>query len=83
MRAVLQGKGRVTIPKRCGDELGLRPGAVLDFEAVEGRLVAREVQSRDVIGRWRGKGRIPGGLSVDGYLAMIRGGSLVQPGETP
>jgi AbrB family looped-hinge helix DNA binding protein len=73
MKAILSEKGQVTIPKRCREKLGLRPGTVLEFEAVEGQLVARKVQPVDVLQRWRGKGRLPGGASVDGYLARIRG----------
>ena len=73
MKAILSVKGQVTIPKHCREKLGLRAGTVLDFEAVRGQLVARQVQPADVLQRWRGKGRIPGGLSVGGHLAKIRG----------
>ena len=34
MKAKLSSKGQVTIPKFCRDKLGLKTGAVLDFEAV-------------------------------------------------
>lgn len=40
MKAKVSEKGQVTIPKRLRDELGIRPGEVLDFEAERGRLVA-------------------------------------------
>ena len=73
MKAILSEKGQVTIPKRCRDRLGLRPGTVLDFEATQGKLIGRKVQPEDVLQRWRGKGRIPGGLRVDEYLARVRG----------
>jgi AbrB family looped-hinge helix DNA binding protein len=72
MKAILSEKGQITIPKGCRDKLGLRPGAVLDFEATQGKLVGRKVQPDDALQRWRGKGRIPGGLSVDDYLARVR-----------
>lgn len=75
MKAIISEKGQVTIPKLCRDRLGLLPGAVLDFETSEGRLVAFKTQTEDVFMKWRGKGRIPGGLSVDEFLALARGRS--------
>ena len=73
MKATLSQKGQVTVPKACRQKLGLKTGTVLDFEAVDGVLVARKVQPEDVFRKWRGKGKIPGGLSVDEYLAKTRG----------
>jgi AbrB family looped-hinge helix DNA binding protein len=73
MKAVLSEKGQVTIPKACRDRLGLLPGAILDFDASQGRLVAVKVQPEDVVHKWRGRGRLPGGLRVDDYLKRLRG----------
>ena len=42
MKSVVSEKGQVTIPKPLRDKLGLRPGAVLDFVAERGTLVARK-----------------------------------------
>jgi antitoxin PrlF len=72
VKAILSEKGQVTIPKKVRDRLGLRPGTVIEFEAVEGRLVGRKAVTEDVFKKWRGRGRLPGGASVDSYLAMIR-----------
>ena len=72
MKTTISPKGQVTIPKACRDELGLSPGTTLDFRAVQGQLVARKVQPEDVFRKWRGKGKLPGGVSVDAYLASIR-----------
>ena len=72
MRAKVSQRGQVTIPKSCRDRLGLKPGAILDFAAVDGALVARKVQPEDVFQKWRGRGRLPGGASVDEYLARAR-----------
>lgn len=63
----------MTIPKALRDKLGLRPGTVLDFDAVEGRLIGVKKEQDDRIGKWLGKGRIPGGHSVDDYLQRVRG----------
>jgi hypothetical protein len=55
------------------DKLGLRPGTILDFAAVEGRLIGVKKEQDDRIGKWLGKGLLPGGLSVDDYLRRVRG----------
>jgi antitoxin PrlF len=72
MKAVLSEKGQVTVPKACRDRLGLRPGAVLDFAVEGGKLVGAKVEMTDSIHAWRGKGRLPGGRTVDRYLAEAR-----------
>jgi antitoxin PrlF len=73
MTAILSEKGQVTIPKEIRDNLGLRPGAVLDFAAVNGKLVAQKKIERDVFKKWRGRARLPGGIDVDEYLRRTRG----------
>lgn len=73
MKAIVSEKGQVTIPKPCRERLGLRAGTVLDFSTDGGRLVASKLQPPDIFAKWRGRGRIPGGLSVDQYLKRIRG----------
>jgi antitoxin PrlF len=73
MKSIVSEKGQVTIPKACRDRLGLHAGVVLDFEACEGKLIAVKQQPEDVILKWRGKGKLPGGLiNVDQYIEMIR-----------
>jgi AbrB family looped-hinge helix DNA binding protein len=69
---VVSEKGRVTIPKPLCDRLGLRPGTTLEFAAEAGRLVARKIETVDVFRKWRGRGRLPGGRTVDRYLKGIR-----------
>ena len=49
MNAKVSEKGQVTIPKEIRDRLGIQPGAVLDFEAVGGELVARKTVGRDPV----------------------------------
>jgi AbrB family looped-hinge helix DNA binding protein len=74
MKSVVSEKGQVTIPKAVRDRLGLRPGTVVHFVAEEGRLVGTKQSDEDPFARWRGKGKLPGGLSVDAYLARVREG---------
>jgi AbrB family looped-hinge helix DNA binding protein len=73
MKAVISEKGQVTIPKPCRDRLGLRPGVVLEFEAQNGRLIGTKRPAHDVFRKWRGRGKLPAGMSVDDYLAKARG----------
>jgi AbrB family looped-hinge helix DNA binding protein len=47
MRSRVCEDGQVTIPRALRDELGIRPGEILDFEAEDGRLVATKPGVRD------------------------------------
>lgn len=49
MKAIVAERGQVTIPKDIRNQLGLRPGTVLDFEADHGTLVAKKADSLDPI----------------------------------
>jgi antitoxin PrlF len=73
MKAIVSEKGQVTIPKGIRDKLGLRPGTVLEFEAIEGKLVAMKKDTTDPFAVWLGRGKIPGNLGTDDYLKMVRG----------
>jgi len=72
MNCIVSEKGQVTIPKSLRDKLGLRPGSVLKFSDENGVLQARKFQSEDPIRKWRGRGNIPGGLSITDYLSQSR-----------
>lgn len=73
MKSIVSEKGQVTIPKPVREQLGLRPGAVLEFEALNGQLVGRKQLEGDPISKWRGRGRLPGRMTVDAYLGDARG----------
>ena len=73
MKAILSEKGQVTVPKACRTKLGLRPGMELDFQAEDGVLIARKVRHENPFHKWRGKGKLPVGRNVDGYIDRIRG----------
>ena len=73
MKTTVSEKGQVTIPKAIRDKLGLRPGTVLDFNAIEGKLIGVKKEPDDRIGKWLGTGLLPGGLAVDDYLRRVRG----------
>lgn len=72
MTSIVSEKGQITIPKSVRDRLGLNPGTVLRVEAVKGRLVARKEMATDAFGKWRGRGKLPFGASVDDYLKRTR-----------
>jgi len=67
MNAIVSEKGQVTIPKELREKLGLRAGSVLQFSDESGVLQARKFQQEDP-----GRGKIPGGLTVDDYLKQTR-----------
>ena len=71
MKATVSEKGQVTIPKALRSRLGIRPGAVLDFDAEGGRLVARKVQADDPIDAAWGILQLP--ESVDAFIERTRG----------
>ena len=72
MNAIISEKGQVTIPKELREKLGLRAGSVLRFSDENGILQARKFQQEDPVRKWRGCGKIPGGLTVDDYLKQTR-----------
>jgi antitoxin PrlF len=71
MKTTVSEKGQVTIPKRLRDRLGLRPGTILDFEEVGGRLVGRKLVPAGHLDGLVGVVDLPGG--VDAYLDDTRG----------
>ena len=73
MKTTVSEKGQVTIPKAIRDKLGLRPGTIMDFDAIEGKLIGVKKERDDRIGKWLGKGPLPGGRTVDDYLRRVRG----------
>jgi AbrB family looped-hinge helix DNA binding protein len=73
MNAILSEKGQVTIPKAIRDDLGLTPGAVLDFQEDHGVIIVRKIVNENPISAWRGRGSLPGRLGVMDYLTATRG----------
>jgi antitoxin PrlF len=73
MKSAVSEKGQVTIPKPIRDRLGLKAGTIVEFHAENGRLVGVKSVAQDVFRKWRGRGRLPGKLSVDDYLRASRG----------
>jgi AbrB family looped-hinge helix DNA binding protein len=72
MKTIVSEKGQITIPKGLRDRMGLVPGTVLEVDAIEGKLVAVKREQTDVFAKWRGRGTIPGDLSVDEYIKKAR-----------
>ncbi len=72
MKAIVSEKGQVTIPKALRDKIGLRSGSVLDFSAEDGRLIACKRVEGGSLGKWRGRGKLPVGQTVDTYLGRVR-----------
>ena len=72
MKAKVSEKGQVTIPKALRTRLGIRAGEMLDFEALDGRLIARKITHADsldaVFGILTSDGR-----TVDELIEELRG----------
>ncbi|MDD2710900.1 MAG: AbrB/MazE/SpoVT family DNA-binding domain-containing protein [Verrucomicrobiae bacterium] len=76
MTTVLSEKGQITIPKALRDQLGLKAGSILDFETIDGKLVATKKMPGDVFDKWCGRGRLPACKATDDYLELIRHGHV-------
>ncbi len=70
MKSTVSEKGQVTIPKALRDQLGIRPGQVLDFDEDGGRLIARKVTDADPVDSLYGILDLPEG--TDRFLATLR-----------
>jgi len=75
MNAILSEKGQITIPKALRDSLGLTTGSVLEFQEESGRLVVRKVRNLDPLTKWKGRGSLPEGVTVDVWLGQARDGA--------
>ena len=71
MKAIVSEKGQVTIPKRLSDQLGIRPGQVLEFEEDNGKLVAVKLDTVDPLDALFGA--FPFEMSTDEFMEQIRG----------
>jgi len=47
MRTTIDSAGRIVVPKRLRDEMGLQPGQILELEVTDGRLQV-EIAPADV-----------------------------------
>ena len=74
MNAVLTEDGQLTIPKELREQLGLKPGNVLELENQAGTLVAWKKVEPDAFEKGRGRGQLPASVGTDEYLRLIREG---------
>jgi AbrB family looped-hinge helix DNA binding protein len=72
MKSTVGEKGQVTIPKTLRDRLGLKPGAELEFEERDGKLIGRRVLRADPLHDLLG---ILPQMDVDAALEQLRGPS--------
>ena len=73
MKTIVSEKGQVTIPKAIRVALGLAPGVILHLDVSGQKMVGYKEVLLDPIKKWRGRGRLPGGMRTDEYLAKVRG----------
>lgn len=70
MKAIVEERGQVTIPKPLRDELGIRPGTALEFVAKDGALLARKAETDPVA---RVFGCLGGRIGTDKFIRALRG----------
>lgn len=78
MKTTVSEKGQVTIPKKLRDRLGIRPGAVLEFEEDNGRMVVTKMLVDDAVSAVSGI-LADQGIGTDDFIDSIRGQIL--PGD--
>lgn len=71
MKSTVSERGQVTIPKAIREQLGIRPGQVLEFQAEKGKLVATKELPADPIDSVYGIIKVQGG--TDRAIAALRG----------
>jgi AbrB family looped-hinge helix DNA binding protein len=74
VHAVLTDDGQIEIPRELREQLGLKPGNVLELQNQAGTLVAWKKIEPDIFEKWRGRGSLPAGATTDDYLRLIRDG---------
>jgi AbrB family looped-hinge helix DNA binding protein len=70
MKAKVAERGQVTIPKVLRERLGIRPGTVLEFKEVQGKLIAVKAAAMDTIDQFYGK--LGNGRRTDDVMRELR-----------
>jgi AbrB family looped-hinge helix DNA binding protein len=72
--ATVTSKGQVTIPKAMRDALGIRPGAQVEFELEDSRIVIRKRVPEEALRKWQGylRGKLPF-KTTDELILELRG----------
>ncbi|MEI6808628.1 MAG: hypothetical protein WCN95_07885 [bacterium] len=73
MKTMVQRDGQLALSKNLRSRLGWTVGTIVVLEASKGRLIGEKALGSDPVSRWRGRGLLPNGLTVDGYLEKARG----------
>ncbi len=74
MKTTVSERGQITLPVAIRTKLGIRPGTIIEFEIVGGKIMGTKKEPEDALRTWRGVGRLPKGISdVEAYLDEVRG----------
>lgn len=71
MQARVAERGRVTIPKKLRERLGVKTGTVLEFNEKHGRLIAVKVTAADPVTEVYGC--LAKGIDTDAVMTQLRG----------
>ena len=76
MNSTVSEKGQITIPQKLRNQLGLKPGVVIEFESAQGKLIGVKRRQEEPLQKWIGKGRNPAAPTkpptTKDYLDAIR-----------
>jgi antitoxin PrlF len=64
-------KGQVTIPKEIREQFGLRPGQLVEFQVLDGRVTVTKARDHTHLKGWVGALEAPG--DVDDFIDDLRG----------
>lgn len=73
----VDGRGRITIPKKIRDQFGLGPHTAVEFRVVSGNILLRKALDKLNLAEWKGRCadsfRNLGYSSVDDFVNDVRG----------
>ena len=73
MKAKVAERGQVTIPKVLRDNLGIRPGTILEFREKSGQIIVVKVEELDAVDKVYGT--LGSGRRSDDIIRDLRGES--------
>jgi bifunctional DNA-binding transcriptional regulator/antitoxin component of YhaV-PrlF toxin-antitoxin module len=74
MTTFLTPEGQIAIPRELIEQLGLTPGQAIELQSQGDLLLAWKKTENDPFSKWRGRGSLPSGQTIDEYIRLTRDG---------